>query len=236
MLSTIVWACVRDAIFGSRSGRRVEEFATDRGWTYTARDKSLETLWTLAPFLGRRLTLQGVMKKQLVGGFDKTGYLPRASYVATGHIGNWSVRVFEYSYLDVRGRGVDEIEYSRVRRFSVCAVTLPRDRPLLEVHPENLGSRLAGHVKMTQDIDFESEDFNRAFVIKSPDRKFAYDVLHPRVMQVLLDGGRKLVWRIDANHLVSWVEEEFSAEAMAQRVTTLCRALDFVPPFVFASA
>jgi hypothetical protein len=171
VLSTIVWACVRDAIFGSRSGRQVEEFATDRGWTYTARDKSLETLWTLAPFLGRRLTLKGVMKKQLVGGFDKTGYLPRASYVAAGQIGNWSVRVFEYSF---GGRGVDEIEYSRVRRFSVCAVTLPRDRPLLDVHPESLGSRLAGRVKMTQDIDFESEDFNRAFVIRSPDRKFAY--------------------------------------------------------------
>lgn len=88
-MSTIVWACVRDAIFGSRSGRQVEVFATDRGWTYTARDKSLETLWTLAPFLGRRLTLKGVMKKQLVGGFDKTGYLPRASYVAAGQIGNW---------------------------------------------------------------------------------------------------------------------------------------------------
>lgn len=85
-----------------------------------------------------------------------------------------AVRVFEYSYLDVGGRGVDEIEYSRVRRFSVCAVTLPRDRPLLEVHPESLGSRLAGHVKMTRNIDFESEDFNRAIVIRSPDRKFAY--------------------------------------------------------------
>ena len=30
------------------------------------------------------------------------------------------------------------------------------------------------------DIELESDDFNRAFSVSCPDRKFASDVLHPR--------------------------------------------------------
>ena len=235
MLSTIVWAWVRDTVFGSRSGAEVEGFAKERGWTYEARDKSLETLWTLQPFLGRRWKLSTAIKKQTIG-FDKTGYLPKASYVASGTVGNWPVRAFEYSYLALAGDGVDGVEYARIRRYSVCAVALPNPRPLLEVYPENIGNRLTGKLGITKDIDFELEDFNRAFVIKADDKKFAYDVLHPRVMEVLLADARKLVWRIDDNHLVCWYESEFDAQEMSHRVTTLCKALDFVPRFVFASA
>ena len=36
------------------------------------------------------------------------------------------------------------------------------------------------------DIDFESDEFSRKFYVQSSDRKFAYDVLHPRMMEFLL--------------------------------------------------
>ncbi|MEZ5191462.1 MAG: DUF3137 domain-containing protein [Nocardioides sp.] len=39
---------------------------------------------------------------------------------------------------------------------------------------------------MTTDIELESEDFNRAFTVTCSDRKFASDVLHPRMMEFLL--------------------------------------------------
>jgi hypothetical protein len=145
VLSTIVWAWAQDAIFGSRSGRAVEDFAKERGWTYTARDKSLETQWALAPFPGRRLSIKGVAKKQRTA----------AARSAPGKHGQ------------------------------------PAGRS-----PEND----AGH-------------------------RFRERGFQPR-----------LVWRIDADHLVSWVEQDFAAGEMAHRVTTLCQALDFVPRFVFASA
>lgn len=36
------------------------------------------------------------------------------------------------------------------------------------------------------DIDFESVEFSRKFFVKSPDKRFAYDVIHPAMMEFLL--------------------------------------------------
>jgi hypothetical protein len=38
------------------------------------------------------------------------------------------------------------------------------------------------------DIDFESAEFSRKFMVKSTDKRFAYAVVHPRMMEFLLDG------------------------------------------------
>jgi hypothetical protein len=38
------------------------------------------------------------------------------------------------------------------------------------------------------DIDFESAEFSSRFIVKSKDKRFAYDVIHPRMMEYLLDG------------------------------------------------
>jgi len=38
------------------------------------------------------------------------------------------------------------------------------------------------------DIDFESEEFSRTFWVKCEDERFAYDVIHPGMMEFLLKG------------------------------------------------
>jgi hypothetical protein len=40
------------------------------------------------------------------------------------------------------------------------------------------------------DIDFESAEFSRTFHVKSPDRRWAYDVLHQKAMEFLLQAPR----------------------------------------------
>jgi hypothetical protein len=47
------------------------------------------------------------------------------------------------------------------------------------------------------DIDFESEAFSRRFHVKSSDRRFAYDVIHPRMMEFLMNVKAPL---IDVEH------------------------------------
>lgn len=39
------------------------------------------------------------------------------------------------------------------------------------------------------DIDFESAEFSRKFFVKSPDKRFAYDVIHSGMMEFLLAGN-----------------------------------------------
>ena len=36
------------------------------------------------------------------------------------------------------------------------------------------------------DIDFESAEFSKRFFVKSSDKRFAYDVIHPKMMEFLL--------------------------------------------------
>ena len=57
--------------------------------------------------------------------------------------------------------------------------------PDLLIRPEGLFDKIKGAFGF-DDIDFESEEFSRRFHVKSSDRRFAYDVLHPRMMEFLL--------------------------------------------------
>lgn len=53
------------------------------------------------------------------------------------------------------------------------------------------------------DIQLESDEFNRWFRVIAADRRIAFDVLHPRVMQLLLD-ALPVHWRLDGDAIVSW--------------------------------
>lgn len=52
----------------------------------------------------------------------------------------------------------------------------------------------------SRDIELESEKFNRAFLVTCEHRKFASDVLHPRMMELLL-GRPGLGWRFEGDSM-----------------------------------
>ncbi|MGA2092483.1 MAG: hypothetical protein ABSH16_03620 [Sedimentisphaerales bacterium] len=56
--------------------------------------------------------------------------------------------------------------------------------PLL-IRPENILDKFAELVGFN-DIDFESAEFNKKFYVKAPNKKWAYDIIHPRMMEFLL--------------------------------------------------
>ena len=69
--------------------------------------------------------------------------------------------------------------------FSYLIIHLPwRASPLL-IRPEGVFDKIKGAFGF-DDIDFESAEFSRKFYVKSDDKRFAYDVLHPRMMELLL--------------------------------------------------
>ncbi len=78
---------------------------------------------------------------------------------------------------------------TRTYRFSYVILHLPFPRvPDLLVRPEGMFDQLAG-VFGFDDIDFESAEFSRRFYVKSPDKRFAYAVIHPRMMEFLLESS-----------------------------------------------
>jgi hypothetical protein len=59
--------------------------------------------------------------------------------------------------------------------------------PELFIRREGFFDKIAGLLGF-DDIDFESAEFSKRVVVKGSDKRFAYDVIHPRMMEFLLDG------------------------------------------------
>jgi len=86
----------------------------------------------------------------------------------------------DYRYVTGHGK------HRKVHRLSYAIFRIPwLGTPKLVVRKEHMGDRLVGALGF-DDIDFESEAFSRAFFVKSPDKRFAYDVIHPRMMEYLM--------------------------------------------------
>ena len=92
------------------------------------------------------------------------------------------VRMGDYRYVTGHGK------HRQTHLISFAAFHLPFLRvPDLLVRREHLGDKVLGGIGF-DDIDFESEEFSRTYWVKSENKKFAYDVIHPKMMEFLLRG------------------------------------------------
>ena len=90
-------------------------------------------------------------------------------------------------------RGGPKNKRKKSVRFSYLIVELPwAEVPDLLIRAEGFFDRLGAMVGF-EDIDFESEEFSRAFFVKSPDRKFAYDLIDRGMMDFLLAARPPLI-------------------------------------------
>ena len=184
-------------------------WATKNGYAYTREDDSWCARWTGDPF----------------GDGDHR----KAENVVTGHA-NRPFAAFDYSYEthSSDGRGGQS---TQTHRFAVTSLQLPTYLPVLQVTPENLLTKM-GHALGLDDIDLESEDFNRKFRVHASDRKFASDVLTPRTMQALL-ARPPVSWRITGTDILTWSEGRLSPLAVTRATSTLGLVLDGIPSFVW---
>ena len=115
-------------------------------------------------------------------------------------------RLFDYWYYEesIDSKGNRSRSY---RRFSCVMSSVDASCSPLTIAGENLWTRLGDHLGF-RDIELESEEFNRAYTLKSPDRKFAVDFCDARMMQWLLVHG-----------------EGYAFEAVGDRLLASCRRL-----------
>lgn len=89
---------------------------------------------------------------------------------------------FLYKITRSNGKSTSTTTY----RFSYLILHLPFAHvPDLLIRPENFLDKIAGAIGF-DDIDFESEEFSRKFHVASKDKRFAYDVITPAMMEFLL--------------------------------------------------
>jgi hypothetical protein len=99
--------------------------------------------------------------------------------------GRWPVKLGDFHYKVTSNSGKHRT--TRTYLFSYIILRLPyRALPELLVRQEGMFDAVKNLFGF-DDIDFESAEFSRRFCVKSPDRRFAYDVLHPRMIEFLLE-------------------------------------------------
>lgn len=130
----------------------------------------------------------------------------------TTSIGAWraSFTMGDYQYTVQQGK------HSHTYHLSYFLLHLPFGQvPDLSIRRENLLDRIAGTIGF-DDIDFESEEFSSRFHVQSSDKRFAWDVIHPRMMEWLMEieppplelaGGTLLLSRGTRR----WTPDEFRA-------------------------
>jgi hypothetical protein len=122
------------------------------------------------------------------GAFNK-GHSRRAYNTLHGAIDidgrPWPLQAGDYLYKTTSHNG--KHQSTQTHRLSYAIVETPHlGAPELCIRREGLLDRIAGFMGF-DDIDFESNEFSERFHVKSANKRFAYAVLEPRMMQFLLD-------------------------------------------------
>ena len=184
-------------------------FAAARGWTMRESDQSLVTRFGGHPF--------------------DTGRSPRATNCLYGSHDGRHLVAFDYQYKTSSGSG--DNRRTTTHRYSVVAMSLGVPTPRLAVSPEGAVGRFFGRLT-NRDIELESEDFNRAFTVTADDRRFASDVLHPKMMQMLLRWPA-LGWRFEADSMLVIRSGQHQPAEVDATLAVMDAVLDEVPDFVW---
>jgi len=151
--------------------------------------------------------------------------------VLKGMYEDYPVQIFDYHYetysTDSKGRRQTHHHY-----FSFFILEQEREFPELRIYPETLMSKI-GQAMGFDDIDFESIEFSKAFVVRSTDKKFAYDVCHTRMMEYLL-AHRDLSIEIERKCLSISFDTRLKPEQIPERLRQLVEIRNLFPRYLYS--
>jgi hypothetical protein len=125
-------------------------------------------------------------------GFDRyayntiTGPIDLGGAIAECTMGDFTYKTRETYTTTVNGRTTTRTRIVK-HHFSYFIFDLPYDgMPDLLIRREGLFDKIASAFGKN-DIDFESAEFSRKYFVKCDNRKFAYDIINPRMIEFLLE-------------------------------------------------
>lgn len=186
---------------------RFRAWALRNGWTYAESERELTDISQGQPF--------------------GQGSARRATEVLRGPFESMPALSFTYAWTTGSGKN------RSTHRAHVVGLVLPTYLPTVEVTPEGIGALLAKLVG-AQDIQFESDDFNRAFRVAASDARTGHAIVHPRLMERLLrPDARTAAWRIDGTWILSWETGTTDLDRLAPRLGLLSSIVRSIPRHVW---
>lgn len=118
--------------------------------------------------------------------------------------------------------------------FSFFILTLPAFFPDLTIRRENFFTKVA-EVFGYDDINFESAEFSKTFCVRSPDKKFAYDVCNAQMIEYLL-ANRDLSVEIENKVLALAFTTRLSPEQIETNLQRLVEIRTRLPEYLFTNS
>lgn len=113
------------------------------------------------------------------------------------------------------------------------ALVMDANLPLkpLFIRPEGFFDKVAEFVGF-EDINFESTEFSQKFHVKSPDRRWAYDVLHQKTMELMLTYPRFHIDFQGTQVMAYHDNKTFTMAEFSSALKVVTCILDYLPPGV----
>ena len=145
------------------------------------------------------------------------------------------VEAFEYHYethsTDSKGRRQTHHHYSNHYILTEAHDSAPLPYPELRIYPENFLSKI-GQAFGYDDIDFESIEFSESFTVRTKDKRFAYDICNPRMMEWLL-ARKKMVLEIEGTFVAISFLNKMRLESVERRLDQLIEIRELFPEYLF---
>ncbi|MCX5643544.1 MAG: hypothetical protein NTZ17_02490 [Phycisphaerae bacterium] len=204
--------------------------------SYLAAQKRRQAMMALAARLGLRFDPQkdwDLAKHYSFLNKLRAGSNRYAFNTLSGNYTERDVMAFDYHYethsSDSKGNNETHHHY-----FSCFLLHLPRSFPELVIGREGFFSKVAQAFGY-DDIDFESHEFSRKFCVRSPDKKFAYDVCNARMIEYLLANG-DLTIEIDQDTLAITFDSRLDLAKIEPNLNRLITLRSLMPEYLFSGS
>ncbi|MEM8757281.1 MAG: hypothetical protein AAGF47_05820 [Planctomycetota bacterium] len=127
--------------------------------------------------------------------------------------GRHAVVMGDFIYRVSRESGKSRRTTTHIFSYAIIQSPYPGVTDLL-IRPESVFDKIGAAIGF-EDIDFESAEFSKKFLVKSPDKRFAYDVITPNMMEMLLAEGKPPIIDLERGMLLltdgrrRWQPEQF---------------------------
>ena len=154
----------------------------------------------------------------------RRGHSRYAYNIMEGQLSDLPILAFDYHYTTGHGKNRSD------HYFSAVIITSPVPLKPLYIRRERFFDKLTEFFGF-DDIDFESAEFSRKFYVKSPDKRWAYDVIHQRMMEYLLNAPDFGI-QFDFMHVIAWRSKRFGPEDFTAAAGLIRGILDRLPEYV----
>ncbi|MEU6247391.1 hypothetical protein [Glycomyces sp. NPDC047010] len=152
----------------------------------------------------------------------------RFTHVTRGYYRGKPLLCYTFRYTTVVDVFVRDRQTERV--VSLVAVGVRGSFPVLDVAPLGTQAWL-----LSKRVEFEHQAFNDRYVVGSPDPRFAYDVIHPRLMEWLMADARALTtgWRLEGPWIMACSEGPLRVAEVPVRADFLHDVIAYMPGHVW---